>query len=310
MPIILADKNEITVGRSARMDISISGTQVSSSHAILSRRVDGWEITDDNSRNGVYVNGKRVMRTTLYDNDTAFIGGWKLLYVNGEIHFINTVGNMVLSEAFAVTYPKTDMREPPISEYQSDLRPVQGLDVKSEVKSRFNEAAEHAMNDDIQNRGSVSDSAVDSPSKKNIEGINLRTEVPELRETQYPSVKSEASKIKRTGGKKMGKKTVFMYCPKCGTHMTESTTCPNCGNMAMIDPSGKNMPGYKYKSKWVAFFLCLFLGYLGVHEFYLGKIGFGLVQLFTLNFFGFGWLVDIVLILFNNYRDKNGFPLI
>lgn len=26
------------------------------------------------------------------------------------------------------------------------------------------------------------------------------------------------------------------------------------------------------KNKWVAFFLCLFLGYLGVHKFYEGRI--------------------------------------
>ena len=108
----------------------------------------------------------------------------------------------------------------------------------------------------------------------------------------------------------MAKHIVFMYCPRCGTHMTESTTCPNCGNIAIMDPSGRNMPGYHYKNKWIAFILCFFFGVFGVHEFYLGKIGFGIIEFLTLNFGGIGWLIDLILILCGNYRDKNGFPLI
>ena len=35
------------------------------------------------------------------------------------------------------------------------------------------------------------------------------------------------------------------------------------------------------KNKWVAFLLCLFLGYLGIHKFYEGRILLGVVYLFT-----------------------------
>ena len=48
------------------------------------------------------------------------------------------------------------------------------------------------------------------------------------------------------------------------------------------------------KNKWVAFLLCLLLGYLGAHYFYVGKIGMGILYLLTLGLVGIGWIVDIV----------------
>lgn len=50
-------------------------------------------------------------------------------------------------------------------------------------------------------------------------------------------------------------------------------------------------------NKWTIFLLCLFLGYLGVHKFYEGKIGMGILYLCTFGLFGFGWLIDLILIL-------------
>lgn len=60
------------------------------------------------------------------------------------------------------------------------------------------------------------------------------------------------------------------------------------------------------KSKWVALFLCVFLGIFGVHHFYCGKVVWGLIYLFTLGLCGIGWLIDIFRILFGSYRDKWG----
>ena len=40
------------------------------------------------------------------------------------------------------------------------------------------------------------------------------------------------------------------------------------------------------KSKWAAFFLCLFLGLIGAHKFYEGKIGMGVLYIFTGGLFG------------------------
>ena len=57
------------------------------------------------------------------------------------------------------------------------------------------------------------------------------------------------------------------------------------------------MVGLRLRNKWVAFFLCLFLGEFGAHKFYEGKIGMGILYLFTLGIFGIGWLVDLISIL-------------
>lgn len=63
------------------------------------------------------------------------------------------------------------------------------------------------------------------------------------------------------------------------------------------------------KNKWAAFFLCLLLGALGVHRLYVGKIGTGLLWLFTCGIFGIGVIVDLIVILCGNFRDSNGYFL-
>lgn len=51
------------------------------------------------------------------------------------------------------------------------------------------------------------------------------------------------------------------------------------------------------KNKWVSFFLCLFLGVLGIHKFYEGKIIFGIIYLCTGGIFGIGVIVDLILLI-------------
>lgn len=52
------------------------------------------------------------------------------------------------------------------------------------------------------------------------------------------------------------------------------------------------------KSKWVSFFLCLFLGYLGIHKFYEGKVLLGILYLCTGGLFGIGIIYDLVVLFF------------
>ena len=66
---------------------------------------------------------------------------------------------------------------------------------------------------------------------------------------------------------------------------------------------------YPYRSKWAAFFLCLLFGGFGIHRFYVGKTGTGIIWLFALGLFSFGWITDLLLILFGAFRDKAGYPL-
>lgn len=53
-----------------------------------------------------------------------------------------------------------------------------------------------------------------------------------------------------------------------------------------------------------AFLLCFFLGVLGAHRFYVGKIGTGIVQLVTLGGLGIWTLVDFVMIVVGKFTDK------
>lgn len=50
---------------------------------------------------------------------------------------------------------------------------------------------------------------------------------------------------------------------------------------------GNNMP-------WLKFIICVFFGYLGVHKFMEKKIGMGILYLFTIGLFGFGWIYDCI----------------
>ena len=61
------------------------------------------------------------------------------------------------------------------------------------------------------------------------------------------------------------------------------------------------------ENKWlVTLLLCLFVGVLGVHRFYVGKIGTGVLHLLTLGFFGIWTLIDLIIIILGNFRDKDG----
>ena len=54
------------------------------------------------------------------------------------------------------------------------------------------------------------------------------------------------------------------------------------------------------------FLLFFFLAWLGVHRFYVGKIGTGILFILTLGGLGIWWIVDLILIVTGNLRDKQG----
>lgn len=55
--------------------------------------------------------------------------------------------------------------------------------------------------------------------------------------------------------------------------------------------------------------LCFFVGVLGVHRFYVGKIGTGILQLITFGGFGIWTMVDFVMIAVGSFTDKEGRPI-
>lgn len=63
------------------------------------------------------------------------------------------------------------------------------------------------------------------------------------------------------------------------------------------------------KKKTTALLLCIFLGFFGVHLFYVGRIGKGILYLLTGGLFAVGWIIDIISIATGSFRDNVGAPL-
>lgn len=111
------------------------------------------------------------------------------------------------------------------------------------------------------------------------------------------------------------------FCSHCGASIDkEAVVCPKCG--CQVEQTAAATPNIvinnsnansnvnqntvyvgagqlkKEKNKWVAVLLCIFLGALGGHKFYEGKIGMGILYLFTLGLFGIGVFIDFIVLLF------------
>jgi TM2 domain-containing membrane protein YozV len=63
------------------------------------------------------------------------------------------------------------------------------------------------------------------------------------------------------------------------------------------------------KSRLVTLLLCFFVGWGGGHRFYVGKIGTGILMLFTLGGFGMWYFIDLVMIAMGVFKDKENFPI-
>ncbi len=64
------------------------------------------------------------------------------------------------------------------------------------------------------------------------------------------------------------------------------------------------------KSFLTTLILAIFLGYLGIHRFYTGHTGIGIIQLLTGGGCGIWALIDIIMIASGSYRDAKGQPLV
>lgn len=97
----------------------------------------------------------------------------------------------------------------------------------------------------------------------------------------------------------------MVHCTTCGERMAPmAPACPKCGA-----PNDAATPLTSTKGMVPAALLCFFLGGLGVHRFYVGKIVTGILMLITLGGLGIWTLIDLVRIIVGSFTDKNGLPL-
>lgn len=76
-----------------------------------------------------------------------------------------------------------------------------------------------------------------------------------------------------------------------------------------VAPVGANVSGQTEKNWLVALLLCFFLGGIGAHRFYVGKVGSGILYILTFGIFGIGVLVDLIKIIIGKFTDKDGNPI-
>jgi len=121
------------------------------------------------------------------------------------------------------------------------------------------------------------------------------------------------------------------YCYRCGEEIADgSNFCGSCGanqkdrvtSKTRRTDSTSNEAIGRQKSRLALTLLALFLGELGVHRFYTGHIGTGIIMLvltiigYSTIVFGIGFvflgivgiwnIVDLILAIAGKFKDKNG----
>jgi len=106
-----------------------------------------------------------------------------------------------------------------------------------------------------------------------------------------------------------------MYCSSCGaTIKRRAEICVKCGVRVMGPPIAAPNTEFSDKSRLTAGILGILLGGIGVHRFYLGNIGIGILQIvvsiITLGIGSlWGFIEGIIIIAGGNWKDARGKPL-
>ncbi len=99
-----------------------------------------------------------------------------------------------------------------------------------------------------------------------------------------------------------------MFCPNCGKQISDqAVSCPSCGHpIKQARPANMEGKQVSSKSRLAAILMCFFVGVLGVHRFYVGKIGTGIAMILTFGGFGIWVLIDLIMIAAGSFTDMDG----
>ena len=79
--VMLLEQDAITIGRYSRATITLNNKLVSKLHAVIRKTSVGWEIEDQGSNNGTFVNGARITKPErLMHRDRVGIGKYELSF--------------------------------------------------------------------------------------------------------------------------------------------------------------------------------------------------------------------------------------
>lgn len=99
------------------------------------------------------------------------------------------------------------------------------------------------------------------------------------------------------------------YCCECGEIINiKAEICPKCGcrQPEMRNSTTGGSCSKTLNARWLtALLLCIFLGGLGIHRFFTGKIGTGILMLLTAGGCGIWYIIDIIMIATENYSDDD-----
>ena len=97
------------------------------------------------------------------------------------------------------------------------------------------------------------------------------------------------------------------FCQACGAATNpQAEICMKCGGRLTIAEAAYISPDISPKSRLAATLLAWFLGTFGAHRFYLGKTGTAIAMLFTLGGLGIWALIDFIIAVSGNMKDKEG----
>lgn len=100
-----------------------------------------------------------------------------------------------------------------------------------------------------------------------------------------------------------------MFCSNCGAEIDDkAVVCVKCG--CAVSPTART-PVNASSKDWIAtLLLCFFFGTFGVHRFYVGKVGTGILQLITMGACGIWTVIDFIMIAVGNFTDNEGKPIV